>query len=165
MSPTHIELVTFADAPPERVFDLARDIGAHERSLARTGERAIAGRTSGLIEPGETVTFEARQLGVRWRLTSRVTANDWDPPHRFVDEQVRGPFRHYRHEHRFQPVANGTRMTDAWEHELRWGPFGRLIDLLIVRRLVRRLIQDRAAALAAMAPRADPLLQPDGHTV
>jgi ligand-binding SRPBCC domain-containing protein len=97
MSPTHIELVTFLDAPPERAFELARDIGVHERSMARTGERAVAGRTSGLIGPGETVTFVARQLGVRWRLTSRVTSNDWDPPRRFVDEQVAGPFRVYRH--------------------------------------------------------------------
>lgn len=147
---TRIELTTRIAAPVQRVFDLARDIGAHERSLARTGERAVAGRTSGLIGPGESVTFEARQLGIRWRLTSRVTEAGWDPPHGFIDEQVDGPFARHRHVHRFEPDGAGTRMTDVWEHELRWGLLGRLVDVLVVRRLVRRLLEERAGALARM---------------
>ncbi|MCY7418931.1 MAG: hypothetical protein LH650_10625 [Chloroflexi bacterium] len=86
---TRIEVVTDIAAPVELAFDLARDIGAHERTLAHTGERAVDGRTTGIIEFGETVVFRARYLGIRWTLESRVTA--MDPPYLFVDEQVRVP--------------------------------------------------------------------------
>ena len=60
---TVIELVTDIDAPVPLVFDLARDLDLHARSMAHTGERAIAGRTSGLVEEGDTVTWRARHLG------------------------------------------------------------------------------------------------------
>ena len=52
-----IELRTFIAAPPERVFDLSRSIDLHRVSMARSREEAVAGRTSGLIGPGETVTY------------------------------------------------------------------------------------------------------------
>lgn len=60
-------------APPEVVFDLARSIDLHKLSTAHTGEEAIAGKTSGLIELGETVTWRARHFGVMQTLTSKVT--------------------------------------------------------------------------------------------
>lgn len=145
-SVTHIEVVTRLGVPPERAFDMARDIGLHERTLAHSGERAIGGRTSGLIGPDEEVTFQARYLGITWQLTSRVTG--WEPPCSFVDEQVRGPFRSFRHEHRFEAHGTGTRMIDAWDHELRWGIFGRAVDRLVVRRLVEGLLRERAQELA-----------------
>lgn len=147
---TRIEVRTYLDVPPERAFDLARDIGVHERTMAGSGERAIAGRTAGPIGLGEEVTFRARHLGRWWQLTSRIFA--LEPPARFVDEQVRGPFRWFRHEHRFDPEGPGTRMTDTWEHELRWGVVGRLVDALVVRHVIRRLLTSRARALAGIIP-------------
>jgi hypothetical protein len=71
-----IRLSTPIDAPPERVFDLARSIDLHTRSLDWTGEEPVAGRMSGLIGLGETVAWQARHLGVRRRLTSRIRAYD-----------------------------------------------------------------------------------------
>ena len=79
---------TAINAPPEVCFDLARDIDFHTRSLSHTGERAIAGRTTGLIDLGESVTWEARHLGIRQQLTSKVTA--FDRPTYFRDEMTRG---------------------------------------------------------------------------
>jgi ligand-binding SRPBCC domain-containing protein len=146
---TRIELVNDIAAPVERVFDLARDIGVHERSLARTGERAVDGGPEGRIEVGETVRFRARHLGIWWQLESRITA--MEPPTRFVDEQVTGPFARFRHERRFDEVEGGTRMTDSWEHGLRFGVLGRIADRLVVQRLVRGLLSDRARALAQEA--------------
>ena len=52
-----ITLKTMIDAPIERVFDLARSIDLHRDSMKETDERAVAGKTSGLIELGETVTW------------------------------------------------------------------------------------------------------------
>jgi hypothetical protein len=59
-----IELATSIAAPIERVFDLARSIDLHMKSTSRTGERAIAGTTSGLIGLGQGVTWRARHFGI-----------------------------------------------------------------------------------------------------
>jgi ligand-binding SRPBCC domain-containing protein len=96
---TRIHLETRIEAPIERVFDLARDIDLHARSMAHTGEEAIAGRTSGPIELGETVTWRARHFGRWWTLTSRITVVE--PPTRFADEQASGPFARFEHRHTF----------------------------------------------------------------
>ena len=68
------EVETLVDAPLERCFDLSRDIDLHTRSLAHTAESAVAGRTSGLLDLGEDVTWEGHHFGIRQRFTSRITA-------------------------------------------------------------------------------------------
>jgi ligand-binding SRPBCC domain-containing protein len=142
-------LVTDIDAPIDRVFDLARDIDVHVQTLQRTREHPIAGRTSGRIEAGETVTWRARHLGLWWTLTSRIT--ELDAPTGFVDEQLAGPFRRFRHEHRFEATPTGTRMTDHWRHESPFGLLGRLADRLVLTRHMRRLLATRNAQLKRIA--------------
>jgi ligand-binding SRPBCC domain-containing protein len=149
----HIRLETSIRAPIERAFDAARDIDLHVASMARTGERAIAGTTSGLIELGESVTWRARHLGLWWSLSSRITA--MDPPHSFVDEQVTGPFARFRHEHRFEAANGGTLMIDEWTHVAPLGPLGRLADRLFLARMLRGLLAQRAAAIREAAERRD----------
>ena len=61
---TRFRLETLIVAPIERVYDLARDVDLHARSMAHTNERAVAGRTTGLIGLGETVTWRARHFGI-----------------------------------------------------------------------------------------------------
>ena len=145
----HIHLETDVAAPVERVFDLARDIDFHQRSMADTSERAVGGRMSGQIGAGETVTWRARHLGRTWTLTSRITG--FDPPRRFVDEQTSGPFAWFRHEHRFEETPGGTRMIDDWEHAAPFGGLGRIADRLVLGRLLERLLAQRNAALAREA--------------
>lgn len=142
---TRFRLETLIDAPIELVFDLARDIGLHERSMAATGERAIAGRTSGPIEAGETVTWRARHFGMWWTLTSRIT--EVNAPSTFADEQAQGPFRTFHHRHTFHTVPGGTLMVDDWEHDAPFGPLGWLADRLVLGRYMRRLLGIRNAAL------------------
>ena len=148
-----LRLTTDIDAPIERVFDLARDLDLHARSMVHTGERAIAGRTSGRIEEGETVTWRARHFGIWWTLQSRITAVD--PPTRFEDVQERGPFAWFRHEHRFEPLAGGgTRMRDHWVHRSPLGPLGWLADRLVIGRHMRRQLETRNVALKCEAEAA-----------
>lgn len=146
---TTFRLETLIDAPIERVFDLARDIGAHERSMAASGERATGGRMSGPIEAGETVTWRARHFGLWWTLTSRIT--DVDAPITFADEQEEGPFAWFRHRHTFRSVPGGTLMIDDWAHEAPFGPLGRLADRLVLGRYMRRLLQIRNDGLRCEA--------------
>ncbi|MET1052139.1 MAG: SRPBCC family protein, partial [Mycetocola sp.] len=91
------ECITVSVLPVERLFDLSRDVTAHTESMSRSRETAIGGVQSGLIGLDEEVTWRAWHFGVPLRMTSRITA--LNPPHSFTDEQVRGPFRSFRHEH------------------------------------------------------------------
>ncbi|OIH94512.1 SRPBCC family protein [Curtobacterium sp. MCBA15_001] len=139
-------VVTELDVPPERACAISLDIGAHETSMADSGERAVAGTTSGTIGLGESVTWRARHLGIVWQMTSRITA--LEAPNRFVDEQVRGPFARFRHEHRFEPSARGTRMVDEITFRAPLGPLGRVAEVLVLARYVPHLIRVRNASLA-----------------
>lgn len=134
-------VITTIAAPIEVCFDLARDIDLHLRSQADAGERAVAGRTSGLIELGETVTWEARHLGVRQQFASRITA--MNRPHHFRDEMVRGAFRSFAHDHWFEERNGVTVMTDdvAFQSPLR--PLGPVVDAIFMTRYLRRLIVRR----------------------
>lgn len=139
--------------PAEQAFDLARSIDAHTRSLAHTGERAVSGVTSGLIGPGEWVTWRGWHFGLPLRLTGGVT--EYARPERFVDEQRRGPFRFLRHEHRFEPLrlrdgSAGTLMIDEISFAAPLGPLGRFVEVRVLRPYLRRLIRRRNGALAAL---------------
>jgi ligand-binding SRPBCC domain-containing protein len=102
--------------------------------------------TSGLIGLGEEVTWQARHFGVPFRMTSRIA--DLDAPNRFVDEQVRGPFARFRHEHTFTPQSNGsTMMIDQVAFEAPFGPIGRLSERVLLARHLEHLIRDRAEFL------------------
>jgi ligand-binding SRPBCC domain-containing protein len=147
-----ITLQTLIAAPPEVCFDLARDVEAHCLSLAETGERAVAGVTSGLLGPGDEVTWQARHFGLRWRLTVRITA--FDRPRRFVDEQVRGPFGRMRHVHEFALAESGTLMTDRFDFTAPFGPLGRLVEWLLLSAHLRRILVQRADAIKALAEAA-----------
>jgi ligand-binding SRPBCC domain-containing protein len=148
----HVVVRTKVEAPLESCFDLARDIDEHQRSLRDTGEQAVAGRTSGHIDLGEQVTFRSRMFGLTWQLTSRVT--EFDRPHRFVDEQVRGPFKSFRHEHLFELADRGTLMIDDWRHVAPFGPLGWLADRFFLERTIRGLLERRASELARHAAAA-----------
>ncbi|MFS0713251.1 SRPBCC family protein [Microbacterium sp. 2P01SA-2] len=139
------ELVTRAAVPPAALFDASRDIGAHVASMRGTGERAIAGVMSGLIGLDETVTWRAWHFGIPFRMTSRVTA--LDRPRRFVDEQVAGPFRVFRHEHLYTEQDGMTVMTDRVT--LASPVLGRLAERLVLVPYLRRLLARRAAHLVA----------------
>jgi len=131
----------FIQAPAAVCFDLARSIDIHMASTSHTQERAVGGRTSGLIELGESVTWEAVHLGIRQRLTARITA--FERPTRFVDEMVSGAFSRFRHEHRFEESADGTWMIDTFDYTSPLGPLGRLADRLFLRAYMEDLLKRR----------------------
>lgn len=140
---------TWVQAPLSRCFDLARDVRLHTQSTTQTRERIVDGVSSGLIGFGETVTFEARHLGVRQRLTSKVVA--FAPPHLFVDEMVKGPFQRFRHTHRFTESEGGTLMEDLFDYTSPLGLLGRIADLLFLERYLCRFLKRRSLYLKQIA--------------
>jgi ligand-binding SRPBCC domain-containing protein len=144
-----IELETRIHAPIERVFDLARSIDAHLDSTGKTAEMAVAGRTSGLIELGERVTWEAIHFGVRQRLTVEVTT--MDRPAMFEDVMVSGAFKAMRHTHRFAEEGGVTTMTDTFRYSTPLGPLGRVAERLLLTRYMRSFLIERNRILKATA--------------
>ena len=146
-----ILLETVIRAPREVCFDLARDVSVHLQSTAQTQERAVAGVTGGLLSLGDTVTWEAVHLGVRQRLTARITL--FEPPAMFVDEMVSGAFRSFRHLHRFLEHADGTTMQDTFDYESPLGVLGRLADWIFLERYMHGLLDKRATVIREIAER------------
>ena len=86
-----------------------------------------------------------RGIPLRWQ--SEITA--WEPPHRFVDEQRRGPYRLWRHEHLFEERDGGTVAIDRVRYAV---PGGALINWLLVRHDVARIFAYRTEKLRALCP-------------
>lgn len=144
-----VRVETFIGAPAACCFDAARDLDLHMHSVAHTGEKAVAGRTSGLIELGEEVTWRARHFGIVQRFTSKITA--FDRPRHFQDAMQRGAFKTFVHDHYFEEEGGRTRMLDVLEFSAPLGPLGRLAERLVLGRYLRRLLEIRAATIKQAA--------------
>lgn len=136
-------------APPEVVFAASLSVDAHLASMRSAGERAVAGVRSGRMALGDTVTWKARHFGVVWTMTSRIT--ELAEPSWFVDEQQRGPFRSFRHEHGFEPTAGGTLMTDRIRFTAPVPVVGWVAERVVLGWYLRRLIRQRNSFLAQLS--------------
>jgi ligand-binding SRPBCC domain-containing protein len=139
-----IELTTHVDAPIERVFDLARSVDLHMVSTAATKETVVAGVNQGLMGSGDSVTWRARHFGLWHKLTSQIT--QFNPPTHFRDSMVRGWFRRFDHDHRFEqsgPGGEGTVMRDVFDFTSPCGPLGWLVNRVFLTRYMRLLLQER----------------------
>ena len=136
-----IELQTEIKAKKEIVFDLSRSIDLHKISTEHTNETAIAGKTSGLIELNESVTWRAKHFGIYQKLTSKIT--EYDRPNYFADEMVRGTFSEFKHEHHFVEFNNGTLMTDVFEYKSPLGILGKIADYLFLEKYMTELLIER----------------------
>ncbi len=144
-----ITVLTEINAAPETCFDLARSVEAHLASTAGTGERAVAGVTSGLLSLGDQVTWRARHLGVVQHLSSRITA--FDRPRHFRDEMTQGAFARLAHDHYFERAATGTVMRDVLDYTSPLGLLGRMVDAFYLKAYLGRFLADRGQALKQLA--------------
>lgn len=146
----HLLVETFILASPERCFDLARDVSAHTASSSFTDERAIEpGRTSGLLELGDIVTFEGVHFRIRQRFTARIV--ELDRPRKFVDQLVKSTFKAMRHVHEFEARNGGTLMRDTLDWVAPLGILGRLADWLFLERHMRWFVTKKQQGLKALA--------------
>ena len=144
-----IELNTEINAPIDVVFDLSRSIDFHLKSTEQSGEKAIAGKTSGLIGLNESVTWRAKHFGVPQNLTSKVTL--MRRPDIFVDEMTKGVFKSFCHQHLFLEEDGKTLMIDIFEFESPLGFLGRWANQLFLRKYLTGFLIERNAHLKAMA--------------
>lgn len=88
---------------------------------------------------------------IRWRLlpvTWRTEILDWSPPHKFIDQQIHGPYKLWHHTHTFESQSTGTLMKDTVRYVLPLGPLGRVAHGMIVRRDLERIFDYRFARIA-----------------
>jgi ligand-binding SRPBCC domain-containing protein len=136
-----IHLTTFIAAPVERVFDLSRNISLHKISMQETGEVAISGVTSGLINKDDTVTWKAKHLFKTRFFTSKIM--EMKPFEKFTDKMIKGDFISFFHEHFFKPAENGTIIIDIINFETPYGFLGKLVNQFFLNSYLEKLIVKR----------------------
>ncbi|MFJ7512085.1 cell division protein [Peribacillus simplex] len=144
-----IEYQQFIKAPVELCFDLARSVDIHTKTTAKTKEIAVDGVTEGLLEEGDTVTWEAIHFGIKQRLKAQVTF--MEKPNQFVDIMVKGAFHSFVHTHQFIEKTGGTIMIDEFQYKSPFGPIGVLADRLFLEKYMREFIVSRAKVLKKIA--------------
>jgi Uncharacterized conserved protein len=150
---TIIKLETRIAAPIERCFDLARSLDLHKDSMKESGEKAVAGKISGLLEQGETVTWQARHFGVLQKLTTLMTKVEH--PFFFEDKMLKGAFRKMEHQHIFRTEGKVTLMIDEFHYDVPAGFLGRLFDKLVLKNYMQQILQTRNEVIKRTAESED----------
>jgi ligand-binding SRPBCC domain-containing protein len=96
------------------------------------------------------------RLRVRGLPLSWLTAiEEWAPPHRFTDRQLRGPYALWHHTHTFEPAGGETIMRDVVRYRIGFGPLGAVADALVVRRDLEAIFDFRAQRVPALLSAAE----------
>ena len=128
--------------PREKVFPFFADAANLEAITPSFLNFVVLTRAPIVMRVGARIDYNLRVHGLPLRWQSEITA--WEPPHRFVDEQRRGPYRLWIHEHRFEERVGGTLCVD----HVRYAVFGgRLIEKFFVRRDLARIFAYRQSRI------------------
>ena len=144
-----ILLKTKIYAPIQRVFDLARSIDLHKASSTGTNEEAIAGKTSGLIELNDTITWKAKHFGVYQKLTVKII--NLEKPFMFQDIMLKGTFKSMTHTHSFMQKEDFTIMTDEFEFKSPLGFLGVVADIIFLKNYMKKFLINKNKELKRVA--------------
>jgi ligand-binding SRPBCC domain-containing protein len=136
-----IHLTTFIAAPIERVFDLTRNLTIYKVLMQGRKENFSSGAASNLVSHGETITIQAKHFGKTRLITTRVT--DLEKPSSFIQEQVKGDLIHFKHEHHFKPVENGTILIDLIDFEGPRDVIGKLMGKIYLKDYLEKFLRKR----------------------
>jgi ligand-binding SRPBCC domain-containing protein len=152
---------TWVDAPEERCFKLATSVEFHIASARPMKETAVSGVTRGLLREGDTVKWTTQLFLLRLTHTSLVKASK--PFSHFHEVMIAGIFARYEHEHFFAAMDDGTRVRDELKFAAPFGPLGRMMETLVMRRYMTSLLKRRNAALKHAAESEEWRLYLEGH--
>ena len=99
------------------------------------------------MQRGTVIRYRLKLHGIPVRWESEIT--DWEPPLRFTDTQIRGPYRYWIHRHRFEETRDGTLVADDVTYRV---PVGSLVNSLFVAGELRRIFDYRKAKLLQLYP-------------
>ncbi|MCL4693425.1 MAG: SRPBCC family protein [Candidatus Hydrogenedentes bacterium] len=98
------------------------------------------------MREGALIDYTLRIFGVPIHWRTLITT--YDPPHRFVDEQIKGPYVFWHHTHTFREDDDGTIIGDEVRYVLPFGALGRLMHAVYVRRDLERIFDYREEVIA-----------------
>ncbi len=99
------------------------------------------------IQQGTLIHYSLRLHGIPLLWTSKII--EWNPPHRFVDLQLRGPYKLWRHEHHFEALDDGTLITDTVTLALPFGILGQIAYKIKIRSDVQKIFAFREGKIRA----------------
>jgi ligand-binding SRPBCC domain-containing protein len=144
-----IRMVTWVDAPVERCFKLATSVDFQLASSKSKNIKVVAGVKSGLLEQGDTVTWQGRMFGLGKIHTNRMEISR--PFHFFREVMVAGAFKVYEHDRHFAAMDDGTRIKDEVRFSAHLGPLGRIFEKVVLRRHMTALLSWKNEALKQVA--------------
>jgi ligand-binding SRPBCC domain-containing protein len=136
-----LDRTQFVPRPREEVFAFFSDARNLERITPEFLSFRVLNAGSTAVREGMRIDYRLKLCGVPFRWQSLIEA--FAPGERFVDVQIRGPYRCWRHLHEFHDVPGGTQMIDCVEYELPLGPLGKLAHALFVRRTLNKIFDYR----------------------
>ena len=132
-------------AEPEEVFDFFSQARNLEQLTPPWLRFKVLSPEPLEMRGGTLIDYQLRLHGVPIAWTSLIEC--WEPARRFVDRQVRGPYRSWHHTHEFESIPDGTIIHDSIEYEIPLGPIGESAHRALVRRDLRRVFDYRRAAV------------------
>jgi ligand-binding SRPBCC domain-containing protein len=142
-----LDRVQRVQMPPERAFDFYGDADNLEPLTPPWLHFEVTTPMPIEMGAGTLLDYRLRLHGVPIRWRTRIDL--WEPPHRFVDSQVRGPYALWEHTHTFEAEGEGaTLIRDRVRYAIPYGPLGSLADALFVRRDLARIFDYRQQAVA-----------------
>ena len=128
--------------PPEEIFPFFGDAHNLETITPPWLQFEILTQEPIEMRPGTVIDYRISLHGIKLRWRTRIEV--WEPPHRFIDLQIKGPYRQWHHEHIFEPQDNGTLCRDRVRYAVLGGS---LVDRLFVRRDVKKIFEFRRQKL------------------
>jgi ligand-binding SRPBCC domain-containing protein len=149
-----LEARTVVPAVLEQVFDFFSRAQNLERLTPSNLSFKILTPFPIEMKLGATIDYRIRLLGVPFRWRTLITA--WEPPFLFADDQARGPYQFWRHEHRFAATEGGTEINDRVEYRVAGGIFEPLVHGLFVGPQLKRIFDHRESTIKHLFSKEGP---------
>lgn len=141
-----LQFEQFIPQPPEKVFPFFQDAHNLEDLTPPTMNFTVRGMSTDHIQQGTKIDYDLKIRGVPTKWKTEI--DEWQPPHRFVDKQKKGPYQLWHHTHEFRPFCEGTLMVDRIRYRLPLGAFGRIVAGVLVKKDVAKIFDFRRKYVA-----------------
>jgi ligand-binding SRPBCC domain-containing protein len=131
---------------PDEIFRFFAEAGNLNRITPPWLSFGILGQSDVELRAGTLIHYRLAWYGIPLNWITRV--EEWDPPRRFVDVQLSGPYRLWRHTHEFESCNSGTKINDTVNYVVPMGVLGRICAGWLVQRDVERIFDYRAKRIS-----------------
>lgn len=136
-----LNLTQRIDAPLERVFDFfSKPENLAEITPSKLGFNILTPSPI-LMKKGTLIDYTIRLVGFRVRWRTLITF--YDPPKKFIDEQIKGPYSFWHHTHTFKAINGGVEMKDIVRYVIPFGVLGRLLHFLWIKNDLKKIFDYR----------------------